>query len=120
MKMTKAPCKIEGLQCTAIEVDLMGKKVLKAKAMLLRDPNKYDGLGSGQYNKDRDWSPRVVEKLDELINAMEEDLLLDVFAVPDNRLADLDIAPEEEKSEKVEKDPLVFPTLGGPSGTRQS
>lgn len=116
MKMTTAPCKIEGLQCTALEVDLLGKKVLKAASMLLRDPKKYEGVNAGRYNKERGWSQKVVERLDALIEAVEEDLALDIFDVEDNRVAEMSggSVPTEKKDGA---DSLAFPTLGGSGST---
>jgi len=113
VKMTEAPCKIEGLECTAIEIDLLGKKTMKAAAMLLRDPNKHDGVNAGRYNKDRGWSLNVVEKLDALIAAVERDLLLDIFDVDDTRMADLDAEGNSETEDKKDKsNDLSFPTFG--------
>lgn len=119
MRMTGAKSKIEGLQCTAIKVDLLNKKTLEAAAMLLRDPEKHDGVNAGRYNKDRDWSPNVVEKLDALIKAMEEDILLELFDVEDHRLIELDNTPEEQEAKKDEEDSMSFPTFGGGGGTPQ-
>lgn len=121
MRMTKAHCKVEGLQCTAIKVDLLNKKTLEAAAMLLRDPSKHEGVNAGRYNKDRDWSPNVVEKLDALIAAIEEDILVEIFDVEDNRLADMDpdVPPDEGEERKSGKDSLSYPTFGEGGGTPQ-
>lgn len=119
MRMTRAKSKIEGLQCTAIKVDLLNKKTLEAAAMLLRDPEKHEGVNAGRYNKDRDWSPNVVEKLDALITAMEEDILVELFDVEDNRLTEVDETPEENAKKKDAEDSMSFPTLGGGGGTPQ-
>jgi len=119
MKMTKASSKIEGLQCTAIEIDLLGTKTLKTKTMLLRDPAKHEGLGAGQYNKDRDWPPDVVNKLDALIDAVEEAVLVELFDVQDNRRAGTGAPPMGGGKKKDDEQPLAFPTIGGGTGTRQ-
>lgn len=119
MKMIEARCKIEGLQCTSIEIDLLGKKTLKTSNMLLRNPEKYDGIKAGRYDKDREWSKDVLEKLDALIHAVENDVVLDLFEVSDTRLADLEEDDLVREEIKDKSDPLAFPTLGGSSKTPQ-
>lgn len=87
--------------------------------MLLRDSEKHEGVNAGRYNKDRDWSSNVVEKLDALIAAMEEDILVELFEVEDTRLTELDVTPEESEIQKDTKDDMSFPTLGRGEETPQ-
>jgi len=112
MKMTRAKSKIEGIHCTAIKIDLLNGMQVAAATMLLRDAEKHDGVNAGRYNKDRDWSPNVIEKLQALISAMEEDGLVALFYVEDHRLTELDNTPEEQEAKKDAKDTMSFPTFG--------
>jgi hypothetical protein len=119
MRMTRARSKIEGLTCTAIKVDLFNGMQIEVAAMLLRDAEKHDGVNAGRYNKDRDWSLNVIEKLNALIVAVEADLIVELFEVEDTRLDEIDNTPEEQEAKKDAKDSLSYPTFGGGGETPQ-
>jgi hypothetical protein len=108
MKLVRHPSKIIGVQVGEIDIHLVGPPRFHVRFMLLRDPKKFPGVGAGQYDK-TEWSPKTSEALEAFVAALEEEVLLELFDMPEDDRA----SPDTETPEKDEANPLSFPTLGG-------
>jgi len=127
VKLCKSPSKIVGVRVGEIEANLLNTHHLKVRFALLRDPEGEEGPNAGSYLKDSqdsEFSPEVLIAFKAFIDALEESVLVELFQVEDNRLANLDVVtPEEEDGglggKKDAEVALSFPTLGGRKGTPQ-
>ena len=123
MILTQKPSKIVGVRVGELEANLLNpdRPKMTVRYVLLRDPEKTDGVHAGQYSKDREFGQRVVDAFHEFIKVLEEEVLVELFDTKDTRLPlpEPEVNLEDGKKVPAEEDSLQFPTLGGEKGTPQ-
>jgi hypothetical protein len=97
MKITDAPCKIKAVHLGEASINMirMDQVPLKAKYALLSE----DGNVCGYVEKSTGWSDRVLEKMKELGDIMEEEALGLIFSIQ---------VDEENQAPKEESEPSQF------------
>jgi hypothetical protein len=108
MRLTDHKCKIVGVRVGEIAANLLKLEdpKLLVKFVLLRDPSKSpDGINSGMYSKELDWSERTKQAFEEFVHSLEDDALHELFELGDLYEAS-DALPDTEKL-SIPKVPLL-------------
>jgi len=110
MKLVREPSKIVGVRVGEFSVNMITGGGLKAKYVLLRDPEgDHEGINAGSYTKEADFSEDTMEALQRLIVCMENDVVPELFEV--KRKLPEDLKPSPSAEEKDDEDRLDFPQI---------
>lgn len=109
MKLSTDPCQVVGVRAGEIEINLLNpdRPVVQTKFVLIRE----DGTHAGQYSKAAAWSDKAVKAFEEFIDALEEDVLRELFQVQDD--------PPQSVVGGESQTPQDVPTLGDKKGVPQ-